>query len=88
MEKTVVVEIRRVVKDKKYMKYVRSRSKCYAHDENNEAGIGDLVEIIESRPMSRLKRWTLVRVVEKSTAVDLAALKEARRQQKDAEAEA
>lgn len=83
MDKTLVVEIRRVVKDKKYKKYVRTRTKCYVHDANNEAGIGDRVEIIESKPISRLKRWQLVRVVEKSTAVDMAALKEARRQSTD-----
>jgi small subunit ribosomal protein S17 len=53
------------------------------HDENNEAGVGDKVEIIESRPLSRLKRWALVRIVEKSTAVDVAALKEVRRHQKE-----
>lgn len=83
MDKTLVVEIRRVVKDKKYKKYVRTRTKCYVHDANNEAGVGDRVEIIESKPISRLKRWQLVRVVEKSTAVDMAALKEARRQSTD-----
>jgi small subunit ribosomal protein S17 len=83
MNKTLVVEIRRMVMDKKYKKYVRSRSKCYVHDENNEAGVGDKVEIIESRPLSRLKRWALVRIVEKSTAVDVAALKEVRRHQKE-----
>lgn len=83
MDKTLVVEIRRVVKDKKYKKYVRTRTKCYVHDPKNEAGTGDRVEIIESKPLSRLKRWQLVRVVEKSTAVDMAALKEARRNSTD-----
>lgn len=87
MDKTLVVEIRRVVMDRQYKKYVRTKTKCYVHDENNEAGEGDKVEIIESRPMSRLKRWSLVRVVEKSTAVDMAALKEARRHQKEEKAD-
>lgn len=85
MDKTLVVEIRRVVKHKKYKKYIRTRSKCYVHDPNNEGGVGDRVEIIESKPLSRLKRWQLVRVVEKSTAVDMAALKEARRQSAEAD---
>lgn len=85
MDRTLVVEIRRVVKDRKYKKYVKTRTKCYVHDPNNEAGVGDRVEIIESKPISRLKRWQLVRIVEKSTAVDMAALKEARRQAAEAD---
>ena len=54
----------------------------------NESGMGDKVEIIESQPLSKLKRWKLVRVVEKSTAVDLAALRAARKAGSDAESEA
>ena len=67
--------------DKKYKKYVRSRSKCYVHDENNESAAGDKVEIRESRPLSKLKRWTLVRVIEKNKEVDITALRAARRSQ-------
>jgi small subunit ribosomal protein S17 len=75
MEKTRVVEIARLVKHPKYGKFTRSKTKCYVHDESGEASIGDTVEIIESRPYSKLKRWELVRVVEKSRAVDLATLR-------------
>lgn len=78
MAKTRRVEIARLVKHPKYKKYIRRRTICYAHDENEESGQGDTVEIVESRPLSKLKRWQLVRVVSKSTAVDVAALKAAR----------
>ena len=77
--KTRRVEINRTVRHPKYGKYIKRRSVCHVHDENNESAAGDLVEIRESRPLSRLKRWTLVRVVEKSKEVDMAALREARR---------
>ncbi len=80
MSKTRRVEINRVVKHPKYKKYVRTRTVCYAHDENNESGTGDRVEIIESEPLSKLKRWRLVRVLEKSTEVDVAALRAARKE--------
>ena len=75
MAKTRVVEIPRLVKHPKYGKYTRSKTKCYVHDESEQASMGDTVEIVESRPYSKLKRWELVRVVEKSRAVDLAALR-------------
>ena len=79
MSKTRRVEINRVVKHPKYKKYIRRRTVCHVHDENNESGVGDRVEIIESQPLSKLKRWKLVRVLEKSTEVDLAALRAARK---------
>jgi len=85
MDKTRVVEIPRLVRHPKYGKFVRKRTVCYVHDENNESGYGDTVEIIESRPLSKKKRWQLVKVIEKNTEVDLAALRAARKQ---AEAEA
>ena len=88
MLKTRRVEIDRMVKHPRYKKYVRSRTVCYAHDENNESAVGDLVEIIESQPLSKLKRWQLVRVVQRSTAVDLVALRAARKGTSEAEAEA
>ena len=88
MSKTRRVEINRVVKHPKYKKYIRRRSVCYAHDENNESGAGDRVEIIESQPLSKLKRWRLVRVLEKSTEVDVAALRAARKGATQAESEA
>ena len=59
MDKTRRVEINRVVQHPKYKKFIRRRTVCYAHDENNESGAGDRVEIIESPPSSKLKRWTL-----------------------------
>jgi len=75
MAKTRVVEIRRRVRHPKYGKYIRQRTTCYVHDENNESAVGDTVRIIESRPLSATKRWTLVEVVSKSTDVDLAAIR-------------
>ena len=88
MSKTRRVEINRLVQHPKYKKYIRQRTICYAHDEQNESGAGDLVEIIESEPISKLKRWRLVRVLEKSTEVDLAALRAARKGATQAETEA
>lgn len=86
MSKTRRVEINRLVKHPKYKKYVRQRTVCYAHDEENVSGAGDRVEIIESQPLSKLKRWRLVRVLEKSTDVDVAALRAARKVAAEAEA--
>ena len=63
MNKTITVEVDRLVKHPKYRKYVRRSSKFYAHDEKNQAGLGDTVEIAETRPLSKLKRWRLIRVV-------------------------
>lgn len=77
MTKTRRVEIPRKVKHKKYGKIISKRTVCYVHDEENESGVGDTVEIIESRPVSKTKRWNLVRVIEKSRLVDVAALRAA-----------
>ena len=79
MAKTRRVEIPRTVRHPKYGKFVKQKTVCYVHDEKDESGHGDMVEIIESRPLSKLKRWALVRVVSKSTAVDVAAMREARK---------
>jgi len=81
-DKTRRVEIQRRVRHPMYGKYVRHRTICYVHDENNESALGDRVEIIESRPRSKTKRWELVRIVEKSQEVDVAALRAASRQEK------
>jgi small subunit ribosomal protein S17 len=78
MTKTRRVEIPRRVKHAKYGKYMRGRTVCYVHDENNESHVGDTVEIVESRPKSKTKRWDLVRIVSRSTAVDVGALRAAR----------
>ena len=77
--KTRRVEIDRLVKHPKYGKIVRRKTVCHVHDENNESAVGDTVEIVECRPLSKLKRWKLVRIVEKSKEVDLAALRATRR---------
>jgi small subunit ribosomal protein S17 len=77
--KTRRVEIPRLVRDKKYGKYLRRKTVCYVHDEENQSHLGDVVEIQESRPRSRLKRWTLVRVVEQGKMIDLAAMRAALR---------
>jgi small subunit ribosomal protein S17 len=77
MNKTRRVEIPRLVKHAKYGKYLRRRTVCYVHDEDNQSRAGDTVEIIESRPMSRKKRWQLVRVVSKSRLAGVAAMPEA-----------
>ncbi|MDG2380565.1 MAG: 30S ribosomal protein S17 [Pirellulaceae bacterium] len=81
MTKTRRVEIPRLVKHPKYGKYVRRKTVCYVHDEDEQSGAGDTVEIIESRPLSKLKRWDLVKVVRKSTAVDVVALRAAAKEE-------
>ncbi|HKI31485.1 MAG TPA: 30S ribosomal protein S17 [Gemmataceae bacterium] len=63
MNKTRRVEIPRLVKHAKYGKYIKRRTICHVHDENNESHSGDTVEIMETRPLSKLKNWRLVRVV-------------------------
>ena len=83
--KTRRVEIPRLVKHPKYGKYIKSKTVCYVHDENNESGEGDTVEIIESPPRSKTKRWELQRIVRKSTAVDVAALRAAAKSELDVE---
>jgi small subunit ribosomal protein S17 len=66
MDKSIVVAIERFVKHPIYGKYVKRTTKIHAHDENNECGLGDTVEIRECRPLSKTKSWTLVKVVEKA----------------------
>ena len=73
--KTRRVEIERLVRHPSYSKVIRKKTVCHVHDENNESHVGDKVEIEESRPLSKLKRWNLIRVVEKSKIVDVASLK-------------
>lgn len=84
--KTRRVEIARQVKHPKYGKFVRSKTVCHVHDEGNESNEGDTVEIIECPPRSKMKRWELVRVVARSQAVDLVALRAAQKEQMAAEA--
>ncbi|BBM65815.1 MULTISPECIES: 30S ribosomal protein S17 [Vibrio] len=66
MDKSIVVAIERFVKHPIYGKFVKRTTKVHAHDENNECGLGDKVEIAECRPLSKTKSWTLVKVVEKA----------------------
>ena len=66
MQKTIVVEVITAKRHPRYEKVVRLKKKYKAHDENNEARIGDRVEIIESRPHSRHKRWSLVSVLDRT----------------------
>jgi len=65
MDKTVVVEVVRFKREGVYKKYVRVRKRYKAHDEKNEFKVGDRVEIIESRPLSREKRWAVARLVDR-----------------------
>jgi small subunit ribosomal protein S17 len=73
--KTRRVEIERLVRHPRYSKVIRKKTVCHVHDENNDSHVGDKVEIEESRPLSKLKRWNLIRVVEKSKIVDVATLR-------------
>ncbi len=66
MDKTVVVSIERIVQHPIYKKYVRRRGKCVAHDAQNICGIGDKVMIVETRPLSKTKRWRVREIVEKA----------------------
>ena len=66
MDKTIVVSIKDNVKHPLYQKIIKRTVKFKAHDENNECGIGDKVEIMETRPLSKDKRWRLVRIIEKA----------------------
>ncbi|GAA2170635.1 MULTISPECIES: 30S ribosomal protein S17 [Glycomyces] len=66
MDKTAVVEVEDRKKHPLYGKVIRSNKKYKAHDENNEAGIGDRVSIMETRPLSKTKRWRIVEILEKA----------------------
>ena len=69
MDKTIVVEVVRFKRDNVYKKYVRVRKRYKAHDEKNEFKIGDRVEIVETRPLSKDKRWRVARLVERPQEV-------------------
>ena len=66
MDKTVVVKIERTMRHPLYERIIKTSSKLYAHDEGNEARIGDLVRVMETRPLSTQKCWRLVEIVEKA----------------------
>lgn len=67
MQKTITVLVERRVQHPRYKKYIRQRKKFYAHDEKEEAKVGDMVRIMETRPLSKLKRWRLVEILERSS---------------------
>jgi small subunit ribosomal protein S17 len=66
MNKGIIVRVDRTMKHGLYLKTVKKSSKLYAHDENNDARVGDKVRVMEARPLSKLKRWRLVDIVEKA----------------------
>lgn len=66
MEKTITVSVERKVKHPLYGKFLKKTTKFHAHDETNQCGIGDTVRIMETRPLSKTKRWRLVEVLEKA----------------------
>lgn len=66
MDKSITVAVDRQIKHPIYGKFITKTTKYMAHDENNEAGIGDIVRIMETRPLSKRKRWRLIEIVEKA----------------------
>lgn len=66
MDKSIVVNVRRLIKHPRYGKYVKKTSRLMAHDEKNECSVGDKVKIMETRPLSKRKCWRLVEILEKA----------------------
>ena len=66
MDKTVIVRVERLFKHRLYLKYIKRRSKFAAHDENNASRVGDKVLIIQSRPLSKTKKWRVSKIIEKA----------------------
>jgi small subunit ribosomal protein S17 len=66
MDKSIIIQVNRKVKHPVYGKFQRKSTKFMAHDEKNECGIGDTVRIMETRPLSKLKRWRLIEILEKA----------------------
>lgn len=66
MDKTIVVSIEDSFKHPKFGKVMKRTIKVHAHDEKNECGVGDIVEVMETRPLSATKRWRMVRIIEKA----------------------
>jgi small subunit ribosomal protein S17 len=66
MNKSITVELSRTMRHPMYGRVVTKRSKLYAHDEDNQCGVGDKVLVAETRPLSKLKRWRLVKILEKA----------------------
>ncbi len=76
MDKSIVVRVDRLTKHPLYKKYVRKRAKFMAHDEENKCRVGDTVEIVESRPLSKMKRWKVRKIIGKAAAIDIGELKD------------
>jgi small subunit ribosomal protein S17 len=72
MQKTIVVDVTRLVRHGQYKKTIKTRVRFKAHDEKNEAHVGDKVRIVETRPLSRDKRWRLVEIVTKAASKETA----------------
>lgn len=66
MEKTITVSVERKIKHPLYAKFIKKNKKYTAHDDKNDCGIGDTVKIMETRPLSKNKRWRLVEIIEKA----------------------
>jgi len=66
MDKTIVVSVERKIKHARYGKFINKTNKFMAHDEKDECGIGDLVRIMETRPLSKNKRWRIVEIIERA----------------------
>lgn len=66
MDKSITVQLERTMRHSMYGRVVKKRSKLYAHDEKNECGVGDRVSVSETRPLSKMKRWRLVKILEKA----------------------
>ena len=77
MDKTISLVVERLVRHPRYGKYVRQRSTFKAHDSHNEARVGDLVEIEESRPLSKTKCWRLLRIVRRAQSQEADAVRQA-----------
>ncbi len=70
-EKTRVITVSRLVRHPKYEKIIRKRKRFYVHDEGNQSHLGDLIEVVATRPISKLKRWRLVRIVKAARRVEV-----------------
>jgi len=68
MDKTIIVQVNRKVRHPVYEKFVSKKTRLYAHDEKGEAAEGDTVEIVQTRPYSKLKRWRLLQIVQKASS--------------------
>jgi small subunit ribosomal protein S17 len=76
MQKTIVVAIETKITHKKYGKIISKTKKYKAHDENNECKLGDIVNIVETRPLSKTKRWSLKMIKQKSSRIDISNIGE------------